>query len=249
MKKLIIFLFTLVFASDLINVNFFPEKTRLDILFSLDAKFSGKVIKTGKNSFLITDINADKRTEKNFNGYFLKKVVIFPGKNGILITIYPDSQYSTSVALTPDGYGLRFRIQNRVKDGVLKLNHTNPQQGLDYFTYILSIVILLIIAAALFIFKKRIVKKLPSARLNVNILFQKPLDSKNRVALIEFNKRKYLVLIGNTNILLDIFDENMVNVKTQQDFDTVLEKNIDKLDDFRQYVQNAEKLKEFDEKI
>ncbi len=249
MKKLLIFLSVLLFGANLINVNFFPEKNKVDILFSLDSKFNGKIIELGKNRFLITNIISNNKTDKNFKNYFLKKIEIIPGKNGVLIKIYSKSKYKTSVALTPDGYGLRFRIKNlKSFSQITKLENSNPQKGLDYFTYILSLSILLIIAVGLFVFKKRLVKKLP-VKTNITILFQKPLDPKNRVALIEFNKRKYLVLIGNTNILLDVFDENMVNLKTQEDFDSVLEKNIEKLDNFKQYIQNAEKLKEFDEKI
>ena len=248
MKKLLIFFAVIVFGANLINVNFFPEKNKLDILFSLDAKFGGKVIELSKNTFLITNISTDKKIEKKFHNYFLKSIIIFPNAKGVDIKINSNLKYKTSVALTPDGYGLRFRIIKFEKVSKLNISKDTPEKGLDYFTYVLSIIILLIIAIVLFVFKRKIVKKLP-IKTNINILFQKPLDPKNRVALIEFNKRKYLVLIGNTNILLDIFDENMLNVKTQEDFDSVLKKNVEKLDNFKQYIQNAEKLKEFDEKI
>ncbi len=250
MKKLIIFIAVMLFGANLINVNFFPQKNKIDVLFSLDGKFNGKVIQTQKNTFLITNITADKKVEKFFDKYFLQKLVILPAANGILVKVDSNVKYSTSVALTPDGYGLRFRIKSlNTVSQITKLDNSNPQKGLDYFSYILSISVLLIIAITLFIFKRKMVKKLPTTKLNVTILFQKPLDPKNRIALIEFNKRKYLVLIGNTNILLDVFDENMVNVKTQQEFDAVLEQNMEKLDNFKQYIQNAEKLKEFDEKV
>ena len=251
MKKLVIFFAVImVFGANLINVNFFPEKSKLDILFSLDDKFNGKVIETQKNVFLITNINSSQEYSKKFENYFVKKILIIPVSNGIKIKIDAKNQYNTSVALTPDGYGLRFRVKN-LSTGV-NINHlmaNNPEKGLDYFSYILSLSILLIIAIVLFIFKKRIGKKLPSSKLGINILFQKPLDPKNRVVLMEFNKRKYLVLVGNSNILLDVFDEDMVNVKTQKEFDTILEKNVEKLDNLKQYIQNAEKLKEFDERI
>jgi len=251
MKKTLFFLIVIsVFAANLININFFPEKNKIDILFSLDSKFSGKVIKIKKNVFLITNISTDKKIKKNFDDYFLKSVIIEPQNRGVLIKINSKRKYTTSVAMTPDGYGLRFRIQSSSPPAqTMNLTNANPQTGLDYFTYVLSLVVLLIIAVILFIFKRKVKKRLPRGKMNVNILFQKPLDPKNRVALIEFNKRKYLVLIGNTNILLDVFDEDMVNIKTQNEFENVLEKNIDKLDNFKQYIHNAEKLKEFDEKI
>jgi len=66
--------------------------------------------------------------------------------------------------------------------------------------------------------------------------------------LFEFNKRKYLLLIGNTNILLDVFDENMINISSKQEFDEFLKIN-DKIDEVKKYIKNAEELKEFDERI
>ncbi len=246
MKNIIIFLAVLLSGANLININFFQQKNKLDILFSLDGKFNGKAIKNGKNQFLITGINSDKEYAKKFGSFFLKKITISPSNNSVLIKLNA-KKYKTSVALTPDGYGLRFRITNLVKKPE-KLVYANTQSGLDYFTYFISLLILIILAVILYIFRKKILKKLP-VKGNIAILFQKPIDTKNKVALVEFNKRKYLLLIGNTNILLDVFDENMVNVKTQKDFDTYLKKDPDKLDHFKQYIENAEKLKDFDEKI
>jgi len=250
MKKLIIFLASILFGANLVNINFFPQKDKLDILFSLDAKFNGKVINAGKNQFIITNISSNKEYSKNFDNFFVKKVKISPKNNDVLVKFITNSKYKTSVALTPDGYGLRFRISsleiNKDKENlVLK----NPENSLDYFSYIISLAILIIIAIILWILRKKINKKLP-VKGGLNILFQKPIDAKNRIALIEFNNRKYLVIVGNSNILLDVFDENMVNISTQNDFDNFLKSEMsEKLDNLQKYIKNAEKLKEFDEKI
>ena len=252
MKKLIIFFASFLFAANLINVNFFPQKNKLDVLLSLDDKFNGKVLNVNKNEFLVTNIFSNREYKKKFEDFFVKNIEISPADNGVLIKFDTTSNYSTSVALTPDGYGIRFRISN--KDVVNNINNqlltTNtPQDSLDYFSYIISLAILLILAIILWIVKKKLSKQLP-IKGSINILFQKPIDAKNRVALIEFNKRKYLVIVGNSNILLDIFDENMVNISTKEDFDTFLQSEIgEKLDNLQKYIKNAEKLKEFDERI
>ncbi len=246
MKKIIIFLATILFGANLVNVNFFPQKNKLDILFSLDEKFNGKVIKIAKNEFLITNIKSNENFYKKFDDFFVKEVKISPKNNDILIQFITFNKYKTSVSLTPDGYGLRFRIENLEvkKDNYLTLQ--NPQDSLDYFSYIISVAILIIIAIILWIIRKKI-KPLP-VKSDIKILFQKPIDAKNRVVLIEFNNRKYLVLVGNSNILLDVFDENMMNIK--QDFDNFLNEEInEKLDNLQNYIKNAEKLKELDEKI
>ncbi len=251
MKKLIIFFFFLLFGSDLINVNFFPQNKKLDILLSLDSEFKGKVINIGKNKFLITDIVSNKKYEKKFNNFFVKDVKIIPQQNKVLIKFDTSEKYKTSVALTPDGYGVRFRIIDTQPSPMKKDNLiiTNPQTQLDYLSYVISLAILIILAIILFLVRKKIVKKLP-IKSGINILFQKPIDPKNRVALLEFNNRKYLVIVGNSNILLDVFDDNLVNISTKKDFEDFLNTEInEKLDNLQKYIKNAEKLKEFDEKI
>jgi len=253
MKKLIIFLFgAFLFGASLINVNFFPQKNKLDILLSFDAKFNGKIIEKSKNNFLITNVFSIKSFDKKFNNFFIKEIKISPSNNGILLKLSTNTKYKTSVALTPDGYGLRFRIINanpvEVKTQNIKFGN---ESELDYISYIIGLSILIILALALYIFRKKIVTKLP-AKGKLNILFQRPIDAKNKVALIEFNNRKYLVLVGNSNILLDVFDENMVNISTNRDFDEYLKSNEEvtkKFDSFREYIENAEKLKEIDERI
>jgi len=252
MKKLIIFLGVLLFSANLINVNFFPQKSKLDILFSLDGKFNGKVIKKDKNLFFITNVNTLKSFEKKFDNFFIKQIQISPSDNGVLIKLNINTKYKTSVALTPDGYGLRFRI-TKINSTIIKTDNLNfaKDNGLDFVSYFISIAILIILAIILWLIRKKVVKKLPMKE-NLNILFQKPLDAKNRVALIEFNNRKYLIIVGNSNILLDVFDENMINISTNKEFDEYLKTNSEitkKLDSFREYIENAEKLKEIDERI
>jgi len=252
MKKLIIFLGIFLFGANLINVNFFPQKSKIDVLLSLDNKFNGKIIEKNKNIFLITNVYTIKSFDKKFDNSFIKEIKISPSNNGVLLKLSTNTKYKTSVALTPDGYGLRFRIINikpvEVKSQSLKFANNN---GLDLVSYFISIAILIILAIALWLFRKKIIKKLP-AKGNLNILFQKPIDAKNKIALIEFNNRKYLVIVGNSNILLDVFDENMINISTNKEFDEYLKSNQEitkKLDSFREYIENAEKLKEIDERI
>ena len=249
MKKIIIFLGVLLFGANLVNINFFPQLNKLDILLSLDAKFNGKVIKEGDKRFIITNVFSNRKYYKKFDNFFIKEVSILPQNNSVLIVFKTDKKYKTSVALTPDGYGIRFRISSVSMPKKENLVINNPEASLDYFSYVISLAILIIIAIILWILRKKINKKLP-VKDGLNILFQKAIDPKNRVALIEFNNRKYLVIVGNSNILLDVFDENMVNISTQSDFDNFLKSEMsEKLDNLQKYIKNAEKLKEFDEKI
>ena len=62
------------------------------------------------------------------------------------------------------------------------------------------------------------------------IIFEKPLDSRNKVVLFEHKARKYLVLTGSSNVLLDRFGED--NIRTQSDFELFFEQNKNMLANF-----------------
>jgi flagellar biogenesis protein FliO len=166
----------------------------------------------------------------------------------VKIKIFPIAKFTTSVALTPDGYGIRFRISNATpeKNEVQALMAQNPDKSIDLTSYFIGLAILVILAIILYLMKKRM-PKLPSKDMKMAVVLQKPIDAKNKVVLFEFNKRKYLMLVGNTNLLLDVFDDDMVHITTQKEFDEYLK--VEKMDEIKKYIKNAEELKELDETI
>jgi flagellar biogenesis protein FliO len=121
------------------------------------------------------------------------------------------------------------------------------KEGLDAVSYIVGISILIILALILW-FLKRKTASLPSLRENMKVLAQKPIDAKNKIVLFEYQDRKYLMLIGNTNVLLDVFADDVAVPKNEVEFDEML-KLSKKYNNIDKYIQNAEKLKEFDERI
>ncbi|WP_024787124.1 MULTISPECIES: flagellar biosynthetic protein FliO [unclassified Lebetimonas] len=248
MKKIIIlFLACLIYGANLIDVNFFENKNMLDILFSLDSKFDGKIIKLAQNRFLIKNIKTDNAVEKNFNNFFVKSVIITPVKNSVEVEIASKNKYNVNVALTPDGYGIRFRIQS------LKPLQTNlptmPKENFSFTRYIVVVTILIILAIILLYLKKRgFSSKLPALKNDMKVLSQKFIDAKNKVVLFEYQNKKYLMLIGNTNILLDVFEKNFKAPKNEAEFDEMLKLN-NKINDIEKYIKNADNIKELDETI
>ena len=251
MKKLLLLIPIFLFSANLINVNFFEGKNKLDILFSLDNKFKGQIKKVNNSSFIITDIKADKVIQKEFSKKFINSIIISPVDEGVKIDIVANKKFKTSVALTPDEFGLRFRIEQIIP---LNSNQTKPelqfatnQQKLDLFSYIVGMMILLFIAIFLWFLKRKAIN-LPIAKENMKVLIQKPIDTKNKVVLFEYQNRKYLMLIGTTNVLLDVFVDDISIPKNEAQFDEFLKLN-KKFDNIQKYIQNAEKLKGIDEKI
>ncbi len=65
---------------------------------------------------------------------------------------------------------------------------------------------------------------------NVSIRFQKKLDNTNNVVMLDFADQSYLLLMGNSNILLDKFTDN--KPATQEDFESILQNRHKELDNF-----------------
>jgi len=65
---------------------------------------------------------------------------------------------------------------------------------------------------------------------DVSIRFQKSIDAKNSVVMLDFGQESYLVLMGNSNILLDKFRDDKPT--SQEDFESILQSRHEQLDDF-----------------
>jgi len=64
----------------------------------------------------------------------------------------------------------------------------------------------------------------------VTIRFQKAIDTNNTVIMLDFGSQSYLVLVGNSNILLDKFTDNIPT--TQAEFETILQSRHEQLEEF-----------------
>jgi len=76
---------------------------------------------------------------------------------------------------------------------------------------------------------------------NVSIRFQKEIDEKNSVVMLDFGEQSYLVLMGQGNILLDKFRDNIPD--TQEKFEEILQSRHQELDEFLR-VEKKEETKE-----
>jgi hypothetical protein len=63
------------------------------------------------------------------------------------------------------------------------------------------------------------------------IRYQKPIDRQNRIVLLEFNERQYLMLLGSSNILLDSFSHASI-IEDEDSFNRLFEANKKQLNNF-----------------
>ena len=77
----------------------------------------------------------------------------------------------------------------------------------------------------------------------VEIIYEKPLDGVNKVVLFQHLDRRYLVLTGASNVLLDKFGEEQMT--SEQDFQSFFEENQKKLN---AYIENRQTLDAYKDK-
>lgn len=71
----------------------------------------------------------------------------------------------------------------------------------------------------------------------VHVLHKKAIDNQNSVVLLEFDGKKYLVMSGSSNLLLEKFSQN--EIQDESDFEKAFEENRRKLDDYLKLQDNS----------
>lgn len=119
-------------------------------------------------------------------------------------------------------------------------------------SYIVTVSVLVAIAIVLFIIKRKVTTGkdnwlMPSGFSSskpkkFDIKFQKVLDSKNKLVLMRYEDREYLTIIGNSNILLDTFENG--KIASKDGFEEVFEKNKERLNDYLKIPHEDDKRSE-----
>ncbi|BCX78663.1 hypothetical protein [Campylobacter sp. 19-13652] len=108
-------------------------------------------------------------------------------------------------------------------------------EGLISFRYVAVVVVLVLLLLLLLVFRKFIITKGGSTfikraafldklelKQGVETIYERALDAQNRVVLLEFKDRQYLVIVGSTNLILDRFGDNIAN---EDEFSAFFEEN------------------------
>lgn len=259
MKIVVAFLLTLscVFGSNLLTYNVYERSDRIDVMLSFDSPHEGSISqKNDATSITLTvnDLHYDKMVEKSINSPIIQELVLIPDTNSLKVVLKSDRKISVVASKTVDGFGLRIRgsilqqasnQQPSVIEPVIKPNTNVASEFLDT-RYLLVISLLLVLLVVMAWVRKRVGKATSNPKQSggkswlfnpktglpqeVNLLHKKPLDNQNSVVLFEYGNIKYLVMTGNTNVLLEKFQNG--EVKDNNDFEKVFEENRRRLDDY-----------------
>ncbi|WP_051906830.1 MULTISPECIES: hypothetical protein [unclassified Sulfurospirillum] len=214
----------------------------------------------------INDLGYDKMIEKSINSNIIQELTIIPEKNNTLkVVLKSDKKVSVIASKTVDGFGLRIRssvmqapTQSSSETLSSSLQTVPSSSSVDLIDtrYIIVIAILLFLVIVMFWIKKRLaiqtIKPSNAAaqkggkswlfnpktgtQQEVTLLHKKQIDNQNSVVLFEYGTIKYLVMTGNSNVLLEKFKDG--EVKDDTDFEKVFEENRRRLDDYLKLQDN-----------
>jgi hypothetical protein len=260
---LLSFTFSL-FGAKILSYNVYDRSDRVDIMFTFDTPFEGEIRQTTQDEKIVIKLKnstIESAKIKNINSPFLTKLTILPLQNETQIVAKVPSNITFVASKTSDAYGLRLRFQKKVltiletqqtKNSVSVLPLPTKEETQISASYIAVIFVLLGLLAILLIVKRRL--NIPSNskqnsnipwlfnkkndKEGVTIRFQKAVDTKNRVVMLEYGDSSYLLLVGSSNVILDKFHNNEV-VKTENDFENILKDKNSELDEFLQIDRNT----------
>jgi len=255
MKYLFLFLIPcILFGSKILSYNVYERSNRVDIMLTFDTPFDGKLSQIKKDNKIILKLQGasiEAPKIKNINTSYLHKMTLTPINSHTEIILQTANDVNMNASKTSDSYGLRLRFFKGIPAVKTPAPETNsvfsdptslPTKQANEFnnSYYIVIAILLIGIFIMLWLKKKMANpqakgKQPwlfkgnTKKEGITVRFQKPLDPKNRVAMLDYEGQSYLVLLGNSNVLLEKFSDGKP-VTTQNEFDRVLDDNRTELD-------------------
>lgn len=264
---LLIFLSLPLFGVNLLTYNIYERDQRVDLMLSFDAPYEGKIVQKLENGINILTLNGvsfSQNIDRTLDSMILQTMSIEGSQNSTNLVLWADKPISIEAAMTKDRYGLRVRVlsgntttntatatQNNINNAI---QFANEDSMLDT-KYIIVMVFLVILIIILFFIKRYITssknisygvidiknplqKFIKSDNKNgIDIIFQRPLDKQNQIMLLKHENRKYLILVGSSNVVLDKFGAD--NIQTSDDFEVFFEENRQRLGKFLEERQNS----------
>ena len=263
-------------ASKILSYNIYDRTDRVDVMITFDTPFDGKIKQSTTSSRIIIkleDASIESSKTKKLSSKFLNSLSIVPLSEEVQIVADVPQSVKLKASKTSDAYGLRLRFTDAVskknsEETAETSNYsastsslpTKPSGEISKSYYIV-IAILLIGIVILFVLKNKITNSDKSSNSwlfkvaqdansggdnGVSIRFQKNIDEKNSVVMLDFLNQSYLVLMGTSNVLLDKFTDN--KPVTEDDFESVLQERHQELDDFLKGGQEKDPMQIYKEK-
>ncbi|MBK1991730.1 hypothetical protein JG676_03840 [Campylobacter sp. 2018MI35] len=213
------FLFPL-FSANLTDYNIYNRNDRVDLMLSFDSAYQGNISQRKDKKILeliFDNLKYSKSEIKNLQSKFIDKIAISSKNNKTFIMFHNKEEINLNVSSVNDKFGIRVRITPLNQSNIEELSKASSMpssenflttkekisQEYNYTNYILIVLALIILLIALLWLKKNMLYKKNIDIKNFNIIFQKPLDRNNQFMILEYNSKRYVMIIGQSNLLLE----------------------------------------------
>ncbi len=251
-----------LFSGAVIKQNIYEKEDSVDIMLSFDTPYEGKIVQKKNDTntvFILENATIAKKSTKKINSPIVQSLTLTPYKKELLIELMGVDDFEVDASKTVDNYGLRLRIKPQVAIEALapikESEFTTKKEDDISASYLKVFFVLAALIAFLYLLKRWLLNRAGNFQGNwlfdkntdkrknqIKIKHQHALDVKNRVALISYADKEYLLLLGNNNLLLDTF-----NASDADSFESVLTQNEDALNDFIQ--QKSKKFDAYKQKV
>lgn len=251
---------TLLFPSSILNTKIYDRDNRVDLLLSFDTVYTGTVSKyerNGKTYLILPNANIGADKQYDFTHPFLRGINIYKSSNRTLVEMDAPGSNIKITKVAP-GYGLRVRTTkaekqlpiDRYKTAVPQQSTTLGQNVEDLTEkymivgiFVASLLLLLVLIKIMA--GRKTVGGGKGGALDARVIYNKSIDAKNRLLLIEFNRKHHLMLMGATgNVLID----SIAAEAPENDFNALLRQNSDSLEKYLSSRDN-ERLKTYKNKL
>jgi len=213
----VITLCSLAFSVTLQKYDISSKDTHIDIMLAFDDVFNSQIKQQKSDSFIkivLNNVSIKDDVEDAIDSPIVDKINIISYDNKTEIILFTPQSVNLLASKTVNGFGLRLRVKGNkssIKKDTIKEKKDeslNTKEDFSYNKYYLIVGALTLLLAVLFIVKKfveksRYASKGEKANSDINLIYQKLLDDKNRFSVIEFDNIEYTLLLGNSNILLN----------------------------------------------
>ena len=220
-----------IFATMILNLNVKERANSIELLLNFDVPYQGSIVKKrakDRIDLILKRVRILAPWQKKLSSKIAYQIDVKPLGNDTLISFYTTASPQLYAARSKDGFSLKIELKNVVPAS------TKTEKSFDLASLkkpalwaigTLGALLLLVLGIKLLRSgkaeeTKRIVVENPTTP-EFQIIFEKPLDGKNKIALIQHKGIQYLVIIGSTNVLLGKYKEG--EIESPEDFERAIQ--------------------------
>ncbi len=165
---------------------------------------AGNVQNSGANSNMAANSNTNLNTAPNQG--FLASPNTLAHPNATNSSANSQNSPATNQANSGTNLNPQTNSQTPVPQG-----KNSSLDGFDLKNYILVLIFLLAILIFLWWFKKRLAKNYHFDSKDFKIIFQRALDKNNQFMILEYEQKRFVLIVGSSNTLLEVKDAPLQN--------------------------------------